>query len=117
MSLIEIATAVLCTIGVLFMVLSSVGIVRMPDLYTRVHANGKAGTLGIIGVLLGVGLYYADVLTAAKMVALIAFFLLTAPVAGHMIDRAAYLTNVETDPSTVVDDLEGRYDVETRRLN
>lgn len=116
MTWLETLTFAVCAVGVLFMVLSSVGILRFPDLYTRIHAAGKAGTLGIIGVLLGVGLYSADVLTAAKMVALIAFFLLTSPVAGHMIDRAAYLTNVETDPSTSVDDLAGRYDPETGRL-
>lgn len=116
MTVLETLTFALCSVGVLFMVLSSVGILRFPDLYTRIHAAGKAGTLGIIGVLLGVGLYSADVLTAAKMVALIVFFLLTSPVAGHMLDRAAYLTRVETDPSTAVDDLEGRYDMETGRL-
>ncbi|GAB4433714.1 MAG: monovalent cation/H(+) antiporter subunit G [Chloroflexi bacterium OHK40] len=114
MALNEWLTVLLCSVGVAFMLLSSVGVLRMPDLYTRIHAAGKAGTLGVIGVLLGVGLYYGDLLSAGKMVALIAFFLLTSPVAGHMIDRAAYLTGVKATPSTGPDDLQGRYDAEGR---
>jgi multicomponent Na+:H+ antiporter subunit G len=116
MSLIEIGTVILTLIGVVFMVLASIGVLRFPDIYTRMHAAGKSGTLGIIGVLLGIALFFANFLSAAKMIALIVFFLLTVPVAGHMLDRAAYLTGVATEPHTDQDDLDGRYDMETGRL-
>jgi multicomponent Na+:H+ antiporter subunit G len=116
MTLIEILTLIFATLGVGFMVLSSIGMLRMPDLYTRIHAAAKAGTVGVIGTLLALGVHSQDFLTIAKMTALIGFFLLTAPVASHMIDRAAYLTRVETTDTTVVDDLEGQYDFETGKL-
>ncbi len=116
MTFIEIITFGFALIGVSFMVLSSVGMLRMPDLYTRIHAAAKAGTVGVIGILLGVAVHSQDVLTAAKMLALIGFFLLTAPVASHMIDRAAYLTQVQATDQGVIDELEGRYDLETGQL-
>ncbi len=117
MSLVELITALLMGIGVFFVVVSSIGLVRLPDLYTRVHAAGKAGTLGIIGVLLGVGSYYvASLPIVIKMMAMITFFFLTAPVATHMIDRAAFLTGVKPMEGTSPNDLQGRYDYRTRRL-
>lgn len=116
MDLKEIVTLILATIGVAFVFISSIGIIKLPDLYTRVHASGKTGTLGIIGVLLAVAVHHGDLIAAAKMIALIAFFWLTAPVAAHMLDRAAYLTGVKCAPQTVQDDLAGKYDVEQGRL-
>lgn len=117
MTPLEILTAMLMAAGVFFIVVSSVGLVRLPDLYTRVHAAGKAGTLGIVGVLLGVGVFYITSLPIVfKMVTLIGFFFLTAPVAAHMLDRAAFLTGVKPMEGTAPNDLKGRYDPETRRL-
>ncbi|MCS6889505.1 monovalent cation/H(+) antiporter subunit G [Chloroflexus sp.] len=116
MSVTDILTLALAAIGVVFMFLAAIGMLKLPDLYTRVHATGKAGTLGITGVLLAVAVHHGDLVAAAKMIALIAFFLLTAPVAAHMLDRAAYLTGVERAPQTVQDDLAGKYDVEQGRL-
>jgi multicomponent Na+:H+ antiporter subunit G len=119
MSLLELITVLVTAIGVFFMAVSSIGLVRLPDLYTRVHAAGKAGTLGIVGVLLGVGIYYAadqNFPVMLRMLALIAFFFLTAPVAAHMLDRAAFLTGVKPIETTRPNELEGRYDPETRRL-
>lgn len=118
MSLVELLTVVVMAAGVFFMVVSSVGLVRLPDLYTRVHAAGKAGTLGIVGVLLGVGVYYiANPSVVFEMVALVAFFFLTAPVAAHMLDRAAFLTGVKPMEGTAPNELKGRYDPETRQLS
>lgn len=117
MSIQEALTLLLASIGVFFIVVSTVGLIRLPDLYTRVHAAGKAGTLGIIGVILGVGVYYiTNVTIVIKMAALIAFFFLTAPVAAHMLDRAAFLTGVKPMAGTTPNDLEGAYDRKTRRL-
>lgn len=118
MTPLEILTVLLTAAGVFFIVVSAVGLVRLPDLYTRVHAAGKAGTLGIVGVLMGVGVYHITSLPVVfKMVTLVGFFFLTAPVAAHMLDRAAYLTGVKPMEGTEPDDLKGRYDPETRRLS
>ncbi len=116
MSLLEIVTLALTALGVLFIFLSSVGLIRLPDVYTRVHASGKSATLGVVGVLLGVAVYYVDLRVALEMLALIVFFFITAPVAAHMLDRAAYLTGVKPVAGTAPDDLEGAYNRETRSL-
>lgn len=110
MDLIEVITFLFCLVGVFFMLLSTIGIVRLPDVYTRGHSAGKAGTLGIIGVLFGVGLNHGDPLTAAKMSALILFFLITSPVAAQIVVRAAFVTKVPAMKSKAPNDLIGRYD-------
>jgi multicomponent Na+:H+ antiporter subunit G len=120
MTAFEIVALITIAIGVFFTLVSSIGLVRLPDLYTRVHAAGKSGTLGIVGVLLGVGIYYIgqqNFPIVLRMLALIAFFFLTAPVAAHMLDRAAFLTGVKPMEGTQPNDLVGRYDQETRRLS
>lgn len=118
MTPLEIVTLAITLVGVFFVVVSSVGLVRLPDLYTRVHAGGKSGTLGIIGVLLGAGVFFiTDLRIVVKMLILIAFFFLTGPVAAHMLDRAALLSGVKPMEGTYPNDLEGRYDPETRRLS
>jgi multicomponent Na+:H+ antiporter subunit G len=117
MTLLELLTLLVLGVGVFFMTVASIGLVRLPDLYTRVHAAGKAGTLGIVGVLLGTGIYYLSTpLVMLKLLALVAFFFLTAPVAAHMLDRAAFLTGVKPVEGTAPNDLAGKYDRETRRL-
>jgi multicomponent Na+:H+ antiporter subunit G len=69
-------------------------------------------------VLLGAGIFFVtDVRVVFKVVALIAFFFLTAPVAAHMLDRAAFLTGVEPMEGTRPNELKGRYDPKTRRLS
>jgi multicomponent Na+:H+ antiporter subunit G len=110
MTLMEIVCFVFSLLGVFFMLLSSFGLLRLPDVYTRGHSAGKAGTLGIIGVLLGVGLYHGDPLTTAKMLALIVFFLLTSPVAAQIVERSAFVTEVKMTKSKAPNDLKGRYD-------
>ncbi len=118
MTLTEIITLLIMVVGVFFVVVSSVGLVRLPDLYTRVHAGGKSGTLGIIGVLLGAGIFFiSDLRIVSKMLILIIFFFITGPVAAHMLDRAALLSGVKPMEGTYPNDLEGRYDPETRRLS
>ncbi|NJN18473.1 MAG: monovalent cation/H(+) antiporter subunit G [Oscillochloris sp.] len=118
MTLVEALTLIVLLIGVFFILVSTVGLVRLPDLYTRVHAAGKSGTLGIIGVLVGAGVFFiSDTQVVFKVVTLIAFFFLTAPVAAHMLDRAAFLTGVEPMEGTSPNEIKGRYDRETRRLS
>lgn len=114
----ELITLMIVLVGVFFIVVSSIGLVRLPDLYTRVHAGGKSGTLGIIGILLGAGIFFLnDLRVVFKMLLLIAFLFITAPVAVHMLDRAAFLTGVTPMEGTAPNELAGRYDPETRRLS
>lgn len=117
MTVVEILTILVTALGVFFLLVSSIGLLRMPDLYTRVHTSGKAGTLGIVGVLLGVAVYYyANWFIAAEMIALVVFFFFTGPAAAHMLDRAAYLTGVKPLEGTYPNELDGKYNRETRHL-
>ncbi len=81
--------------GTVFMLVASVGLLRLPDLYTRMHAVTKAGTLGIGLVLVSTAVAFGDVSVAARCLVALLFVLLTAPVSAHMIGRAGYLGGVE----------------------
>ena len=89
MTLAEFLILALATVGTLFMLISAIGILRLPDVYTRMHANGKAGTLGISCLLLAAGLFYGGT-WLPRMIILIALFFITAPIATTAMARAAY---------------------------
>jgi len=91
MSLFELLILVLAGIGVLFMLLSAIGILRLPDVYARMHAAGKATTIGVSCVLLATGLYYEGYLL--RMVLLIILLYITGPIATTTMARAAYRTS------------------------
>ncbi len=74
--------------GAAFVLIAAIGIVRLPDLLTRMHASTKAGTLGALLVLVGLALFEGSGEVVSKVVATILFLLLTAPIAAHMIGRA-----------------------------
>ena len=92
-------------IGASFLFLAAVGVLRMPDLYTRMQAATKAGTLGVGFVLLAAAADFGELGVTITVTLAIAFFLLTAPVAAHMIARAAYLARVPLWSGTVRDEL------------
>jgi multicomponent Na+:H+ antiporter subunit G len=109
-------SAVLMIIGTAFMLLAGMGILRMPDLFLRMSATTKAATLGVSFFLLALAVYFGDLGITSRALATIIFVLLTAPVAAHMIGRAAYLDGIRLCEETVVDDLSGRYDQGTHTL-
>jgi multicomponent Na+:H+ antiporter subunit G len=113
----ELISAILMVIGALFMLLAGIGIVRMPDLFLRMSATTKAATLGVSSLLLAMAVYFGELGITSRAVATIVFLLLTAPVAAHMIGRAAYLGGIPLCKETVVDDLSGRYDQGTHTLD
>ncbi len=75
--------------GAFFLLVASIGIVRFPDFYTRLHAMGKGDTLGIILILLGLCVYEGFTLNSAKLLIALVFVGLTNPVATHALARAA----------------------------
>ena len=103
--------------GASFMLLAAVGIVRMPDLFTRMQTASKASTLGISLILLAAGLLLEDYAVALRAILTISFFFVTAPVAAHMIARAAYFVGVPLWSGTITDELRGHYDRTTHRLS
>lgn len=72
--------------GVIFSVLGVVGIIRLPDTLCRLHATGKTGTLGVLGLCVGVAILEPQF--AGKLLALAIFIIFSAPVASHAIGAA-----------------------------
>ncbi len=86
--MIDVLVGLLLIAGAGFVMIAAIGIVRLPDLLTRMHASTKAGTLGALLVMAGLGLYVGSAEVVSKVVATSLFLLLTAPIAAHMIGRA-----------------------------
>ncbi|GMU23314.1 MAG: cation:proton antiporter [Phycisphaerae bacterium] len=107
----------LAWVGGLFAFLAAVGIVVMPDLFTRMHAASKGATLGAACVLIAVALHFSDVLITVRAIVVAIFLFFTVPIAAHMIARAGYLARVHLAPGTVIDELQGRYDRRTHALS
>lgn len=112
----DLVVALLVVIGGLFSLLAAVGVVRMPDLFTRMHASSKAGTLGSVCLFLAVAVHFTSLAETTKALLVVAFLFLTAPVAAHLIGRAAYFVGTPMWPANARDDLRGRYDPETHAL-
>jgi len=105
----EIITAVLLVLGSLFSFVAALGMLRLPDTVIRMHAATKAGTLGAGLILIGEAFFYAELGITLRALAAITFLLLTAPVAAHLIGRAAYYSNVKLWHKTWIDQLAERY--------
>ena len=102
--------AVLLIAGGFFVFVAALGVLRLPDLFMRMHAATKAGTLGAGLVLFAAAVVFGDLGVAVKGLGVFVFLLLTAPVAAHVLGRAAYYDRVELWDQTHHDDLRGRYD-------
>jgi multicomponent Na+:H+ antiporter subunit G len=85
----DIIAGVLILAGATFTLIASVGVIRLPDVLTRMHASTKAGTLGASLILAAAVVLFGDMSTLAKCVVAVLFLLLTAPLAAHMIGRAS----------------------------
>ena len=100
----EILASAAVLLGAAFTLLAALGLMRFPDVLTRLHAAAKAGVLGagLIVIAAAIALDGPDVVLRAAITLL--FLLLTAPVAGHAIGRAAYLSReVELSSETLTD--------------
>jgi multicomponent Na+:H+ antiporter subunit G len=113
----EMIRDVFLVIGASFLLLASIGIIRMPDLYSRIQAATKASTLGVGCIILALAIHFGDVGVSVRALLVIAFFFLTAPVAAHVIGRAAYFVGVPLWERTIIDELRGHYDAGTHKLD
>ncbi|MEE2001843.1 monovalent cation/H(+) antiporter subunit G [Alkalimonas sp. MEB108] len=114
--IIDILAALFIVAGSFFMLVASLGVFRMPDLLTRMHATTKSGVLGAGLIMCGVMLFFVDSGVTLKALAVMAFTTLTSPIAAHAIGRAGYFIGVPLWDKTVKDELHGRYDEETHVL-
>ena len=106
--MIEIIVSVLLIVGSLLMPLAAIGIMRMPDFFTRMQAGTKASSLGAALLLIAFPLHFGQVSFFTRALAAILFIFLTAPIAAHMLSRAAYLRGSEMWEGTVRDEWQGK---------
>ena len=99
-------------IGAFLMFLTGLGLVRMPDIFTRMHAATKSASLGVALLLLAAALFFQETMVVTKAVVTIVFIFLTAPVAASLLGRAAYARRTPLWEHSVLD--EGRDHIAVR---
>lgn len=81
--------------GAFFLIVSSIGLLRLPDFFTRAHAVGKSETLGALLVLVGLALHGGPTLESAKLFLILIFVAITNPTGIHTLTRAAFRSGLE----------------------
>jgi multicomponent Na+:H+ antiporter subunit G len=99
----ELVGSVFILAGAVFLFSAGLGLLRMPDAYTRIQAGTKASTLGNMLVLVGLAFYHPG--WSFRLILLIYFVLVTNPVSSHALSRAAWLMRTPMSASTVSDAL------------
>jgi multicomponent Na+:H+ antiporter subunit G len=102
----EWLTDIALVIGVFFMFVASLGVLRLPDFYARLHAPTKAATLGLLALLTALAIDVPETTTITKAVVAMLFIGATAPLGAHLLGRAAYRCGVRLPPGTVIDEYE-----------
>lgn len=94
-------------VGVIFTIVTVIGVLRLPDVYTRAHAASKSATLGVLSILLGVffHFWFKEGHFSIQLLLAISFLFITSPIGGHLMSRAAYLSGVKPSDLTVGDEL------------
>lgn len=95
--------SIVTLIGSIFLLLGTLGVLRMPDVYNRMQAGTKATTLGSMLTLLGIGLAVPSWLP--KLIILVLFILITNPISSHALARAAHFAGIKLTERSVKDDL------------
>ncbi len=95
--------AVLLLVGAVFSLLGAIGVLRLPDLYTRLHAASKAGIVGAGLMLVAAGLASGDGAILLRALLGVVFMLLATPLSAHLLARAARKSGVEADPRTSIE--------------
>lgn len=94
----DIVVGVLLLVGCLMSLTAGLGLIRLPDVLSRMHAATKPQVLGIVLVMLGVGIGLRSGFSVGMLVLVAVFQLLTTPVASHMMSRAALLAGQVVSP-------------------
>ena len=92
-------------LGALFVLISAIGLVRLPDLFMRMHATTKTTSLGITLILIGVIVAFPTWTVVLKGLLIIAFTFLTTPLGAHMISKAGHLLGIKKWDRYIRDDL------------
>jgi multicomponent Na+:H+ antiporter subunit G len=103
-SILEILSNIVLIIGLIFVFLGMLGLLRLPDVYNRMHATTKIGTLGAFAVMFSILMKVGFAPMGVKAITVGLFLLLTAPIAAHMIGRAAHKHGVDLCKESIIDE-------------
>ena len=106
--ILTVIAGIMIIVGAVFALVAAVGLLRLPDVYSRMHAATKAGTLGSGLMMLSLALVADDFATVTRAIAGVIFFLLTAPVASHLLARAAYAVGYRLWDGSLIDEMGGQ---------
>jgi multicomponent Na+:H+ antiporter subunit G len=106
-ALVQYVAAAAVLTGAVFGLLAAIGIVRLPDLYTRLHAASKAGVVGTGLILIAVALISTDGAVVLRAILGIIFLLLSTPIAAHLLARAAYKAGELPTVATAIEEIDG----------
>ncbi len=81
--------------GLFFQVVAALGLVRFPDVFSRLHVTGVLDTLGMPLVLLAIAIHLGPTLASGKLLLVIALLYLTSPLVGHLLSRAAFQSGMK----------------------
>ena len=96
-------------IACVFVLLAAIGVLRLPDLYSRMQASSKAATVGAIIALIGCAVHFGSPAVVIRVMALIFFLFLTVPLAAHLIGRAGHIAGAELEDGSIVDEAAKEY--------
>ena len=93
-TLVPLVATLLAVAGALFSLIAAIGLLRLPDLFTRIHAASKAGALGAGLILLAVVLVSEEATTIIRALLALLFLLLSTPVGAHLLAKAAIAAGI-----------------------
>lgn len=91
----NVVAEILILFGCVFILVSSIGLIRFPDVYTRLHNTTKLVAIGGLSLFAGAAMAFLPVGATERVLLIGAFFILTAPVSGYMVARSSYLMGVK----------------------
>lgn len=103
----DVVAATCFVLGALLAMIAAIGVLRLPDLLSRMHAATKPQVLGLVLVLIGLGFRLREAEAIGILVLIGLFQLLTTPVANHMVGRASFRAGQVREDELVVNDLRG----------
>jgi multicomponent Na+:H+ antiporter subunit G len=90
--MIDIIASLFILMGNIILLIAAIGIIRLPDLYNQIHAVGKAPTLALGLMMIGVSIHFRSFTVLGESIIIIIFIFLAAPVGSQLLARAAYQT-------------------------
>lgn len=102
--IVEWIAAVLLLLGAVLMLIASVGVIRLPDIYLRMHAATKAPSLGVFLMVLGIIIYFLDFWLSVKGLLIILFIFMTTPIGAHMLSRVSHMLNIRQSDEMKTDE-------------